>query len=385
MRKRKGQALIIVVIIIAIIMAGFANSLTTAMRYHAREETEIYQREQALYIAEMGINQMIFNMNNGTTYSDEDNQISGDVLDSEGNKIGSYTTIYHAPDNSGFGGSAYIESTGTVGKVERTVFVSIEDLSEAFKYCLFTSTGGRDRVEDDSYFDNQTYGDQDNPYKYNTDASLPPYPDPNYPAYAEKVKNKSGKNTYKITNGDLQENNNVIYIHKPNSGDTLTIDFGNISYSDYSFNLSIITDAENVTIKNLPFNFNVFAEKSTEWSGAKNSNDNKTYPVITHLGTGTLKIDYSRRSLWFPLIPLKLYVDGFVYTGGHIDMIYNTLWGENSGEFDGEVIEQDPQGLLGGEDGNETHLKYTTDYFHNPPPHFIIPTSVVPGSFREEY
>jgi len=375
MRKRKGQALIIVVIIIAIVMAVFANSLTTAIRYHAEEETEIYQREQALYLAEMGINQMIFNINkNGDHSTIPPVTVPG---------IGSYKTIYHAPDNSGFGGSAYIESIGTVGKgknkVTRRIFASVENTSDAFKYCLFTGTGGRDGVYDDTYFTNSTYGDA---YKYNTNASLTPRPDHNYHKYAEKVKNKSRNNTYKIKSGDL---GHVIYIRKPKPslGDTLTIDFGILTtLNKNSFSLSIITNAENVTIINLLPN-------GGEWSGARSSKDGEIYPVITHIppdDKGTLTIDYSTAA-WFSTLTLE----GFVYTGGHIDMEYNFFGWLSSGEFHGEVIEGNPgERLGGGWPGIGTTMIYTRDYYNYPPPHFIIPlsereTKVLPGTFREEY
>jgi len=69
--KRKGQALIIVVIVFGLIVSVFAISISTAMRSQALEETEIYQREQALYLAQMGINQIIYNINDGTTYTGE--------------------------------------------------------------------------------------------------------------------------------------------------------------------------------------------------------------------------------------------------------------------------------------------------------------------------
>ena len=368
MRKRKGQALIIVVIIIAIVMAVFANSLTTAMRYHAREETEIYQREQALYLAEMGINQMLFNMNNGTTYIDGD-QISGNAPSG----IGRYTTTYHTPDNSGFHGTAYIKSTGMVNGIERTIYSSIgSSSSDAFKYCLFTSTGGPDGVVDDSYFTNPIYG---NAYKYNTNTSSTPYPDTNYysQAYAEKYKAKNGSNPkYKIKAADLGK---VLYIHTTDSNATLTVSFVNIY--DESYSLSIITDAKNVIFDKMgPANGN-----DTNWSGAENSNDNNLiYPIVTHLGTGYVEFNFTYS--YDGNTTLKL--NGFLYTAGYIDMEYSYT---SYGEINGEVIEQDPQGYLGGPYG-DTNLNYTTDYFTNPPPHFIVPnskTSVIPGSFREEY
>jgi type II secretory pathway pseudopilin PulG len=173
MKNRHGQALIIVVIIIAVIMAVFANSLTTQLRYHAQEETEIYQREQALYLAEMGINQMIFNINNGTTYND------GDTITGNFSDIGNYTATYHTPDDSGFGGSSYIESAGTVGKFTRKVFVSVQSggSTDAFKYCLFTLTGGNDGVDDANFYN--PIWKVPTEYKYNLPpGSVTPYPDP---------------------------------------------------------------------------------------------------------------------------------------------------------------------------------------------------------------
>jgi len=67
------------------------------------------------------------------------------------------------------------------------------------------------------------------------------------------------------------------------------------------------------------------------------------------------------------------------------------IWGIpiSKGKINGEVIERDPQGKLGGDDGTKTQLNYITDYYNDPPPYFIVPndnvTKVFPGSFREEY
>ncbi len=374
MKKRKGQALIIVVIIIAIIIAVFANSYTTRLRYHTQEETEIYQREQALYIAGIGVNQMIFNINNGTTYND------GDSITNNVSGIGTYATTYHTPDDSGYGGSAYIESVGTVGEISRKVFVSVQlgGSSDAFKYCLYTSTGGRDGIADDSYFNNSFYG---NPFLYNKSQAVTPYPDPNYynKNYSEKYKDlsKKGNNPkYKVESGDLGK---VIYIETKDNA-TLTIDFEKISQT--SFNLSIITNAKNVTIKNL---YPRGTSSTITWSGAKNSKDNDSvYPVITHLGTDTTTFEFNN----YYNATLKL--NGFIYTAGDLYMNYDLLGiiPVSKGEFDGEVIEKDPQNKLGGDDGTRTTMNYVTDYYTNPPPHFIVPgsvTKVLPGSFREEY
>jgi len=116
--RRKGQAFIVVVLIFALIMSVFAISISTAMRSHALEETEIYQREQALYLAQMGINQMIYNINyDGSTSTTSGNSPSG---------IGTYIATYITPDSSGYGGIATIKGEGTVGQFIRKIFVSLD-------------------------------------------------------------------------------------------------------------------------------------------------------------------------------------------------------------------------------------------------------------------
>ena len=386
MKNRQGQALIIVVIIIAVIMAVFANSLTTRLRYHSQEETEIYQREQALYLAEAGVNKMIFNINSGTTYND------GDTITENFSGIGNYTATYHTPDDSGFDGSSYIESTGTVGEISRKVFASVVSLRDAFKYCLYTSKGGRDGIKDDSYFKNNKYGDN---YLYNTTNAVTPYPDPIFYSYItasnnfdKYIEETGSAPTYKIQSSDL---GNVIYIHTEKANATLTIDFSNVSPVD-PFSLSIITDAENVTIKNLYPHPSFPQSSTTTWSGAENSKDNnKTYPILVHLGNGTTTFNLTTNYI---LRNWTLKLNGFLYTAGAIDMEYVEycvwLWGwwcwRAYGEIDGEVMEKNPQqeGKLGGSDGQRTSINYTADYYTTPPPHFI-PTKIFPGSFREEY
>ncbi len=381
MKKREGQALIIVVLIIAIVMAVFANSLTTQIRFHAREETEIYQREQALYLAEIGINQLIFNINSGTTYNDGDS-ITGTISD-----IGNYKTVYHSQDDATYGGNGYIESIGTAGEITRKIFASIQvggNSSEAFKYCLYTSAGGPDGISDDSYFYNYIY---DN-YLYNIQSGTVPYPDQSFYSYTnssafEKVVTKGGSSpTYTVKSKDLGK---VIFIHTKNNNATLTVSFKKIL--DKSYQLSIITDAKNVVFDKMgPADGN-----DTNWYGAENSHDdNLVYPILVHLGTGTatFKFDYSYND------DTTLYLHGFVYTNGDIKMKYDIGWWFgyytlSYGEFDGEVIEKNPQGDLGGDLHDGTTMNYVTDYYTNPPPHFISPDSdvdkVLPGSYREEY
>jgi hypothetical protein len=122
--RRKGQALVVVVLILALIMSVYATSISTAIRSQALEGTEIYQREQALYIAQMGINQMIYNANNGTTYA------SGQTITGTSpSGIGSYRTTYVTPDVSGYGGTATIKGEATVGQFTRVVYVSLDSPS----------------------------------------------------------------------------------------------------------------------------------------------------------------------------------------------------------------------------------------------------------------
>ncbi len=373
MKARRGQALIIVVIIIAIVSTVFVRNLFVWLNFHSREETEIYQREEALYLAETGINKMIFNINSGVNYLD------GDSISANVPGIGSYEAIYHTPDDPFYGGSAYIESTGTVGEITRKVFASVMPSGSkyAFKYCLFTSTGGRDGIARNYYFTNYIYG---NAYKYNRVSSFVPIPDRNFysPKYAEKTISLSGATPeYDIEETDLGK---VLFIHTEDPDASLTVSFVNIY--DASYKLSVITDAKNVTFDKMgPAN-----GYDTNWYGAENSLDNNlVYPILVHLGTGTatFKFDY------FYDGGTTLYLHGFVYTRGGISMSYisSFIYGNSYGEFDGEVMEGNPVGELGGQYG-DTEIEYVTDYYTNPPPHFILPDNVVkvlPGSFREEF
>ena len=372
MKQRSGQALIIVVLIIAIVMAVFANSFTTQIRFHAREETEIYQREQALYLAEIGINQMIFNINSGITYN------NGDAISNNVSGIGTYTTTYHTPDNSGYGGSAYIESVGTVGSFSRKIFTSIQSggsSSEAFKYCLYTSAGGPDGVASNK-FKNYIYST----YLYNNSQSTTPYPDMSkYSTHWQKSYYFTGSSaTYQpFYWGD---NNKVVYIKAMGTPPTtLYIDFQN----EEGINISIATNATNVVVQNM--------EGSFDWEPAEEY-EGHIFPLLTHSGTGTVEFDFNSLNNWDSTLTLQ----GFIYTAGHLYMKYSYIdlgfFGIiplSNGKINGELIEKDPQNELGGIDGQETELNYITDYYSTPPPYFIVPngdvTKVSPGSFREEY
>jgi len=376
--KRKGQALIIVVIVFALIISVFAISISTAMRSQALEETEIYQREQALYLAQMGINQMIYNINNGADYTTPPNNsitiTAPGVPDAEGK------AIYHKDDDieTKYGGAGYVEGIGTVNKsqsqpVTRRIFVSLT--SEAFKYCLYTSTGGKDGIgwPDTNYFSNPSYGSS---YFYNPAGSYTiPYPDwdwytTNYQVYPTHDETKDF--TYNPFTDQGQEN--VVYIHytgnKKNA--TLTVKLENES----SINLSIITDYPIVNLEE----FGKDAGGDFTWNPV--TYNGNTYPILVHSSTSEsagLTIDYNEKK--------TLTLNGFIYTNKELDKISSA--NESTININGELMASSL-----GEDfikainiKREIKFTYSNDYFTNPPPHFITVTGTKfkPYSFREEY
>ena len=422
MKNRHGQALIIVVIIIAVIMAVFANSLTTRLRYHAQEETEIYQREQALYLAEIGINKMIFNINSGTTYND------GDTVTENFSGIGNYTAIYHTPDNSGFGGSSYIESVGTVGEISRKVFASVQSggSSDAFKYCLYTKKGKYKKTNDDGSeitFTNKDYGSS---YYYNnTSGTVTPYPDwswytdsancPQGITFVER--DYSGKT---VTYNPFKKNDDgkVVYIHytgkKKNA--TLTIEFVTSSFMDWfngksTIQISIITDYPVVIFKNI-------GEYALPFMGIVNGLDitwnpiyydsNHQYPAFIHKPVLTTSKSHIQFNYNDPLNSRHTFkINGLLYSNSPVKIKYGLNKRSNWGFINirSELIAKSlttdwdySEDYLGYDVNNdnrmttETIFDYDPDdhsnYFLYPPPHFIVPdnvTKVLPGSFREEY
>jgi len=307
--KRKGQAFIIVVIIFGLIVSVFAISISTAMRSQALEETEIYQREQALYLAQMGINQMIYNINNGADYTTPLNNsitiTAPGVPDAEGK------AIYYKDDDikTKYGGAGYIEGIGTVNKsqsqpITRRIFISLT--SEAFKYCLYTSTGGRDAVNNDSYFNNPIYG---NSYLYNTIAGMIPTPDTSFyltdSNYDGVINAGNNDYTYIVPEADLEK---LVLVKFTKANKTLTINFNNITSSN--FQITIATNAKDVTIENI-------RPPDRTWSGA--IRDGITYPLLIHMGTGTVDMQLTEKYLWYEY---DLTFQGFIYTGGSISITY---------------------------------------------------------------
>jgi hypothetical protein len=355
--KRKGQALIIVVIIFALIVSVFAISISTAMRSHALEETEIYQREQSLYLAQMGINQMIYNINDGETYRQP-------ISDASPSGIGTYVATYYTPDTSSYDGNAYIKGEGTVGQYTRVVYASLQGSTEEFKYCLFTSTGGRDGVNSDSNFTNSVYGVDPiaKKYAYNTSAATIPTPDMSWytdPPNYEKYHEYSSNTTYNPTT--YNDTGKVVFINYTgsDSSDTLTITFTSSPIS-----LSLITNFPNIAT-NIDGTWD-----SVSWNGL-------TYPILVH------QIAYSNMQFNVNLKGNKtLTLNGFVYTNATFTASYSA---HSFLTINGEMVTNSLENIA-----DKIKFNYINDYFNNPPPHFIYTPSgagvkFLPSSFREEY
>ena len=386
MKNRQGQALIIVVIIIAVIMAVFANSLTTRLRYHTQEETEIYQREQALYLAEMGINQMIFKMNNKPATRTNGYKITGN---SSG--IGSYETTYYTPDGSGFGGSGYIESTGTVGDVSRKVFVSIVSSSDAFKYCLYTASSGCDGI---SHPSSSLHNFQYRGYTYNSTPGT--LPSANLNAYKNIADSVSTFPFYIYTPATDHKEGELLFFDYPGGfWDTLILDFGN--YTSIN-NVSIATNYPNVIIL-------VGANKNANitWTPASKTINGvlTTLPIIVHSSSqasSSLTIAFS--NAFSNVKGNTLNMKGFIFSSGNVDILYGNGKGkgkkQNRTNITGELMAESVDSTAGiAGDGTQLKIKrrrISQDYYKKPPPYFIVPNNdttkifkMFPGSFREEY
>lgn len=353
---RKGQAFLIVVIIIALVVSVFTISVSNSLRSQSLEGTEIYQREQALYVAEYGINQMIYNINNGTTYSNGQS-ITGNTAAN----VGSYTATYITPDSSGFGGSAVIKGEGTVGQFKRVIYVSLSSAGDpnVYKYCMFTGSGGNGGLSTSS-FTNSTYGSG---YFYNMTAST--IPDVNLTSFANDphytTRNYTGNYTY------TPVNNGMVYLHYTGTGNaTLTINFNS------SVSCSIITDFPNVTV-----NFS-----TATWSAI--TIGSVQYPLIVH------KSPYGTSSS-FTIQPSSLLdwsftLNGILYTNAKFGVSYAWLFGDsysiNGMLIAGDIADLSPSGLFG-----SFSISYTYNYYSNVPPYFSYAavTKFLIPSFREEY
>ena len=355
---KKGRAFLIAVIVIAIIVSVFTISVSNSLRSQSLEGTEIYQREQALYVAEYGINQMIYNINNGTTYSNGQS-ITGNSV----SNVGTYKATYITPDNSGFGGSAVIKGEGTVGQFTRVIYASLSSAGDpnVYKYCMFTGSGGKDSLSgaDTTYFTNNIYSG----YFYNKTAST--IPDVNLTSFANDphytTRNYTGNYTY------TPVNNGMVYLHYTGTGNaTLTINFNS------SVRCSIITDFPNVTV-----NFS-----TATWSAI--TIGSIQYPLIVHkspYGTSS-SFTIQPSSLWYGSFTLN----GILYTNAKFDVNYDSLFG-NSYSINGMLIAGDIANLSPSGFFDSFRISYTYDYYSNVPPYFSYATvtKFVITSLLEEY
>jgi len=366
--RKKGYILIVTTIIIALILSVLLYATSIWLRTHAAESTEIAQREIALYAAQYGINEMIYNLNTGTTYQDGDS-INGIVSG------GSYTATYYTGDT--FGGTAYIKGVGTAGSFTRTIYASITGGNpEAFKYCLFTQTGGYTKTNYGSYptitMNNILYP----VYTYNQTGASLPNPDwawytnsANYPSNTFVQLNSKNK-TYTLNPSNYS--GKVVYVNYTGNKNNakLTINFGAGNY-----NVSILTNYPIVNIV-----WNAGTGNNTIWTPIA-YNSNTEYPIFLHNPSIT-----KQSNVAFDLTNANtnqtFTVQGFLYSNSPVKFSYGSTWGYLN--INGTLF---AKSLTTDWDYNETTFNYTKDYYNNPPPHFGSASgfTYLPGSYREEY
>jgi len=372
--RKKGYILIITTIIIALILSGLLYATSIWLKTHATESTEIAQREIALYAAQYGINEMIYNLNTGTTY------INGQSISGTTPSGYSYTATYYIGDT--FGGTAYIKGVGTAGSFKRTIYASITGgKSEAFKYCLFTQTGGYTKTPWWIQFlyptiamINNTYGSS---YTYNTSSATVPSPDwawytnsANYPSgvFVEIDNFTDTTLTPSVYNGKVVYEN-----YKGNSPTaTLTVNFVGDDPTNTIYSLSVITNFPKVNI--------IYRDNSITWEPIIYSG-NIEYPLLLHNASDTTSSE-----IVFDLTNSKnkktFTVQGFIYSNSDALFSYGYAWGYL--KINGTLF---AKSLTTDWDYNETTFNYTKDYYNNPPPHFGSSSGFIylPGSYREEY
>lgn len=360
--RRKGYILIVTTIIIALILSGLLYATSIWLRTHATESTEIAQREIALYAAQYGINEMIYNLSTGTTYTNGQS-ISGTTPSGY-----SYTATYYTGDT--FGGTAYIQGVGTAGSFKRTIYASIVgtsgSTSEAFKYCMYTGTGGKDSLSgsDSTYFTNLEYGSN---YYYNGSPGTLPVPDWSWYSTNYNASYNPGTDYPTLTLPGSYDGK-VLYVpySGTNTSATLTV---NISGT---FSVSLITNYPNVIIKG-----------TGTWSAVSYSG-NTYYPVILHypsITSGSLTFNLKGN--------YSVILNGFLYAKGSVDIEYSA-W--SNFVLNGMLMAGSLENLVPGTKGNfNINYPYPSppqpDYYSNPPPHFSSPSGYyyLPGSYREEY
>ncbi|MEM3424171.1 MAG: hypothetical protein QXE51_06360 [Nitrososphaeria archaeon] len=382
---KKGYILIVTTIIIAVMLSGLLYATNLWLRTHSLELNEISQREIALYVAQYGINQMIYNLNTGSSYS------NGQSINGTTPSGYAYKATYYTDDT--FGGTAYIKGEGTVGGFTRVVYVSIQNsaTSEAFKFNLYTGTGGFTKTNTNYSgitFYNTTYGSN---YYYNQNSATLPKPDwdkytnsSNYPPNTFVQIDTNRNYTFNMNSSVYQ--NKVIFINYTgtNANRTLTMNFSNITSS---ITMTVLTNFPKVQI-------NINNSTSATWYPV-NYDGNRDYPLFIHIpkvGSGNVNINLDYLLTDTQTIAFQ----GLFYSSSPVSIEYGgTYWGFL--KIKGELIAQslttdwdylEPIDL--NNDGvltTETIFEYSKNYYVFPPPYFATPSgfSYLVGSYREEY
>lgn len=359
--SRSGQVFVVVIILVALVMSGLAVALTTTVRSTAMSSAASLKSVQALYLAEMGINDGIYRINTEPTF------VNGQFLDgSDVAATGTWHVVYHKPDTYGTGGGdACFESTGTAGGVSRTVYQSIvPGAAEAFKYCLFTDRGGNLGL---SQLTNVSYGA---PYRSNATAATVPVP--NWGSYAAAYPNTK-----------------TVSIH--NNKDIVTLDS---SYNGYAVLLSGGKDSWSCTVV-LPSSLSPFScsiilyphisDLTVSASFGSVGNTLTWTPYVSPTGTWPLVV--SDASVTLAVAPTNrqctLAPQGLIYSSGSVQ---TSASGQDRIEITGEVMAASASVDIGPNPGS-TSITYGPDFYRTPPPFFSGSglTVVKKGTWREGY
>ncbi|BAL81444.1 hypothetical protein [Caldisericum exile] len=389
---KKGYILIVTTVVIALILTGLLYATSVWLRTHAMELSEISQREIALYVAQYGINEMIYNLNAGSSYSNGQS-ISGTTPSGY-----SYTATYYTGDT--FGGIGYIKGVGTVGNFTRTVYGSIigGSSSEAFKYCLYTQTGKYTKTNSNSNIitmNNPIYN-----LTYNLEPASVPIPDfasytnpNNYPANTFKKRNYSSDNvTYRV----FIDANKVVFLNYTGSSPsaTLTIDFAHNSAT--SVNITIITNFPAVKFIHLGTKANEIEGRDFSWNPISYNQTTK-YPVFIHYPTLTSNSSVNLNLDYLGNDGNTFTINGLFYSNSNVSIEYGGFyWGfvnfkaplfakslSTDWDYLEVLIDLNNDSRL----TTETIFDYTLDTFKYPPPYFMGTSgySYLVGSYREEY
>ncbi|MGB9832836.1 MAG: hypothetical protein ACPLPP_04970 [Caldisericum exile] len=387
---RKGYILIVTTFIIAAMLTGLLYATNIWMRTHSTELSEITQREIALYVAQYGINEMIYNLNVGVTYTNGQS-ISGTTPSGY-----QYTATYYTNDT--FGGVAYIKGVGTAGNFTRTVYASItRGTSEAFKYCLYTSNGGFTKTNSNApntiTMNNPIYG-----LTYNKSSAVVPEPDfnqytnpNNYPPNTFIQIDTQNNYNFKVFN----YKDKVVFINYTgnNTNGTLTVDFGDPSAT--SINITIITNFPIVNFIHLGTNSSGNSGRNFTWNSVSYNSTTK-YPVFIHKPTLTSRSSVNLNLDYLGNNGKTFTINGLFYSNSNVSIAYGgSYWGfvdfkaslfAKSLTTDWDYLETSDINR-DGRITTETIFDYTVDSYKYPPPYFNVFTgsSYLVPSYREEY